>query len=183
MLDQLINLVRQNSKDAVIDNPAIPNEKNEAAVQDAGGSIFSTLQGALSRGQLNEVLAFFKGGGAGSENIVQEATGNYAQDLKNKFGLDDSNAQSVANKVVPQTMSQLASKATDPSDNSFNIQDIFNQLSGGKTGGINIQNILNKFGGGKLDSDKDGDVDFQDLQAMFTGGSGGLMDKVKGMFS
>jgi hypothetical protein len=181
MLDQLINLVRQNSQDAVIDNPAIPNEKNDAAVQEAGGSIFSTLQGALSRGQLNEVLAFFKGGSAGSENIVQEATGNYAQDLKNKFGLDDHNAQAVASKVVPQTMNQLASKATDPSDNSFNIQDIFNQLSGGKTGGINIQNILNKFGGGKLDSDRDGDVDFRDLQAMFTGG--GLMDKVKGMFS
>ena len=45
-----------------------------------------------------------------------------------------------------------------------------------------MQGMLNKFGGGKLDKDLDGDVDFQDLKSIFSGG-GGIVDKVKGMFS
>ena len=182
MLDNLINLIRGNSNDAIVNNKAIPNEKNEQAVQTAGTSIMSTLQNALSGGRLSDVLNYFKGGGSGSDEIVKEATNNYAKDLQTNVGISEAEAQETANKVVPQTMNQLASKTADPSDSSFNIQDIFNKLSGGKTGGLNIQAMLNKFGGGKLDKDADGDVDFQDLKSIFSGG-GGIMDKVKGMFN
>jgi F0F1-type ATP synthase delta subunit len=48
MFENLINLVRQNAGDAVINNPAIPNEKNEEAVETASGSIVSTLKNALA---------------------------------------------------------------------------------------------------------------------------------------
>ena len=182
MFDNLINLIRGNSDEGIINNNAIPNEKNEQAVQTAGTSIMATLQNALSRGRLNDVLSYFKSGGSASHEIVKEATSNYAKDLQTNIGLNETQAQEAANKVVPQAMNQLASKTADSSDNSFNIQDIFNKLSGGKTGGLNIQGMLNKFGAGKLDKDGDGDVDFQDLKSMFTGGAG-IMDKVKGMFS
>ena len=81
-------------------------------------------------------------------------------------------------------MSDLAKKTTDPSDNSFNIQDIFNQLSGGKTGGLNMENLLSRFGGGKLDKDGDGDVDLKDLKSMFAGGgASGFMDSAKGFLT
>ena len=177
MFQELINLARQNAGTAVINNPSIPNEKNEETVQHAGTSIMSTLQKALSGGRINEVLSFFKNGGAGSHNIVREATGNFAQDLQLNLGLNQPEAQDVASQVVPQTMNQLASKTVDPNDNSFNIQDIFNKLSGGKTGSLDIQGMLQKFGGDKLDKNGDGQVNLQDLKSMFS--NGGLMDNLK----
>ena len=182
MFDQLTNLVRQHAGNAVINNPAIPNEKNEAAVESAGSSIMDTLKNALSGGKINDVLGYFKNGGSASPEIVQEATQNYSTELQNKFGLDAGQSMEVANKVVTQTMDQLAAKTADPADNGFNIQEIFNKLSGGKTSSMNIQGMLNKFGGGKLDKDGDGDVDLNDLKSMSGGAGGGMMDKVKGMF-
>ena len=135
MFDNLINLVRQNAGDAVISNPSIPNEKNEAAVETASGSIMATLKNALAGGRLDDVLGFFKNGKQGSPQLVQEATNNYAQDLQNNLGLAPAEANKTAAALVPQTMQQLATKTADPSDKSFNIQDIFNNLSGNKTSG------------------------------------------------
>lgn len=184
MLDKLINLVRQHAGDAVINNPAIPNEKNNEAVNDAGTSIMGTLQNALASGRIKDVLGYFQHKGGDTDPIVKEATGNYAKDLQTRLGVDPGAAQDVANKVVPQTMNDLANRTADPSDNSFDIQDIFNSLSGGKTGGMDIKALLQRFGAGNLDKDGDGDVDLQDLKNMFGGSNaGGLMDKVKGMFN
>ena len=73
-------------------------------------------------------------------------------------------------------------KTADPSQTGFNIQDIFNKLTGGKTSGFNMEQAMNKFTGGKFDKDGDGDLDLQDLKSMFSGG-GGIADKVKSLFS
>ncbi|HEY9361743.1 MAG TPA: hypothetical protein VIQ00_00675, partial [Chitinophagaceae bacterium] len=108
MLENLINLVKKNAGDAVINNPSIPNEKNDVAIEDAGNSIISTLKNALSGGKINDVLGYFKNGGSGSNEIVKEATGNYAQDLQTKMGLNETEALDVANKVVPKTMNEMA---------------------------------------------------------------------------
>ena len=75
----------------------------------------------------------------------------------------------------------MVTKTNDPNDNSYNIQQIFNNLSGGQTSGFNMQALLDKLKGGKLDLDGDGDTDLQDLFSLFKGG--GLMNKVKGMFN
>jgi len=82
--------------------------------------------------------------------------------------------------VVPASMNELATKTVDPSDKSFNIQDIFSKLSGGKSDKINFQEMLNRFDGGKLDHDGDGKVDMQDVKSMFSG-EGGVVDKIKGI--
>jgi uncharacterized protein YidB (DUF937 family) len=173
MLDQLMDLVRNQAGNAVINNPKIPNEKNDDAVQTGTNSIVATLQSALAGGRLNDVLDFFKSRGSNDHSLVNEATSNYSRELQGKFGMNANEATDTASKVIPSAMGQLASRAADPNDNGFNIQDIFNQLSGGKTSGFDIQNLLSRFGAGKLDRDNDGDVDLKDLAAMFGGGGAG----------
>lgn len=182
MLDNLINLVRQHAGNDIINNPAIPNERNEEAVKETGTSIISSLQSALTGGGLSQVMDMFKNGTAGSDNpLVQQASGTLTEKLQEKFGLNLDQASGLAGNLVPNVMNQLAQKTADPNDNSFNVQDIFNQLSGGKTSGTNVQGMLNKFKSG-LDKDGDGDVDLQDLQSLVSGG-GPVMDKVKGLFN
>jgi uncharacterized protein YidB (DUF937 family) len=180
MLDNLFNLVKQEAGDAIINNPAIPNQHNEEAVQEAGNSVVDTLKNALSGGQINDVLGMFANGQANANQpVVQQATGNFMERLQNKFGLNAGQASGIANSLIPNIMNKLAQKTANPNDNSFDVQQIFNQLSGGKTSGMNVQGMLNKLKGG-FDSDHDGDVDLQDLKAVFNGG-GSVIDKLKGM--
>ncbi len=181
MLDNLINLVRENAGQAITNNPAIPNEHNDAAVQEASSSIMDTLRSSISGGNIQDVISMFSGGSAGNNNpVVQDATSNLTDRLKEKFNLDPSQAADISKQVVPNVMNQLAQKTADPADNGFNVQDIFNQLSGGKTSGMDVGGLVNKFKP-KLDGDRDGDVDLEDLKSMFTGGN--VVDKLKGLFS
>jgi len=184
MLDKLLNLIKGNSKEAVIDNPVIPNAKNNAAVESAGSSILGTLQKAIADGDVQGVLAYFKkhaiGSASGSHDpIVKKATNDYSQSLQQDLNLSEKDASTVAEKVIPASMSQLAAKTVDPNDDSFSMQDIFSKLSGGKSDKINFQQMLKNFDGGKLDHNLDGVVDAKDLKSMFTGDDG-VVSKIKG---
>ena len=184
MLEQLTNLVKQYAGDAIINNPAIPNERNDEAINETSSSIAGGLQNMLSSGGAQDILKMFSGNQSVSNSAVtNNVSGGVIENLMNKFGLDRSAANGIANKLVPNVMQNMVQKTNDPNDSSFDIQGIFNNLSGGSTSGFNIQALLNKFKGEGLDQDGDGDTDLQDLTKMVSGGGGGILDKVKGMFN
>jgi uncharacterized protein YidB (DUF937 family) len=183
MFDQLLELVKKHAGEAIVSNPAIPNEKNDDAINEASTSISSGLQGMLSQGGMKDILKMFGGLGESNSAVSKGISGGFIQNLMDKFGLDKQQAGNVADKVVPGVLDDMVKKTNDPNDKSFDIQGIFNNLSGGQTSGFNIQGLLDKVKGGKLDLDGDGDTDLQDLMSVFKGGGGrGLMDKVKGLF-
>ncbi|MGI8635843.1 MAG: hypothetical protein ACR2KZ_10610, partial [Segetibacter sp.] len=80
----------------------------------------------------------------------------------------------------PTVLKRLVQKTSDPADNSFNLQNIFNEVSSGKTNGLNVQEMMTKFKG-SMDRAGAGDVGLQDLKAFFAG-KGGVVDKIKGLF-
>jgi LysM repeat protein len=182
MIENLNNLVKENAQEAIINNSAIPNEKNEEVVKEASASIEDSLKTSLAGGNVGEVVKLFNGTPetVTSSPVTQQATGSFIEKLQSRFGVNFKEATNMANNLIPNVLKKLVNKTADPADKSFNIQDIFNQASGGKTIGMNVQAMMTKFKTG-MDKDGDGDVDFQDVKAFFAG-SGGVMDKVKGLF-
>lgn len=195
-----MDLVKQNSQEAIVNNPAVPNEQNDAVVQTASSSIMSTLQGLLSSGAGASVLNLFNQSSdadVSNHPVTQAASTNLVSTLMSKFGIGGDKASGIASMLLPMVMSKLVNKTNDSNDSSFNIQSIFNSLSGGKTGGMDIGSLVSQFGGSALDKNHDGKVDLSDLTAAFSGAGdntqqaqagttqqsgGGIMDTIAGLF-
>jgi hypothetical protein len=135
MFDNLFNLVKEHAGDAITNNPAVPNEKNEEVTHAATTSIMDTLKAQVSSGNLSHIMDMFKGGSnVSSSSISSAAHGNVITDLMSKFGMDNAQASSVASGLVPKVMESFVNKTNDPNDKSFDLQDIVKNIGG--SGGI-----------------------------------------------
>ncbi len=196
MFEQLMNLVKQNSGEAVINNPAVPNEQNEEVMSAASGSIMDTLKGMMSGGGAGSVLNLFNNQNSNADvsnhPVTQNVSSNLVSTLMSKFGIGGDKAGGIASMLIPMVMSKLVSKTNDSNDSSFDIQGIFNSLSGNKTSGMDVGSLVSNFGGNALDKNNDGKVNLADLTAAFSGnnsneneqqqGGGGIMDTLSGLF-
>ncbi len=170
MLENLINLVKENAGDAIVNNPEIPNEQNDEAIEITGHSIVDTLKNAVSGGDISQLTSLFNGDSSNTETsqLAGTAKSNVVSNLIEKLGLSPEIAQKVAQTVVPIVMAKLVGKTNNPNDSSFNIQDILGKLTGGE-GGFDIGSVLGKFNSSKTGNDKEGS-------------SGSLGDTLGGLF-
>jgi hypothetical protein len=206
MLENLLNLVKEFAGDAVVKNPDVPNEHNDAVTAEATKTVASGLQNMMAGGGLENVLSLFGGGGGQQQSggggllknpIVNMMIGHFSSKLMAKFGLGSSQANGVANNLIPNVISGLINRTNDPNNSSFDINSIIGSLTGGGAaapaqqtagggGGFDFQNILSSFtgggsggGGGLADiiSKVTGGAQQQQQQQ---GGGGGLLDMIKG---
>ncbi len=138
MLNQLLEIVKQNAEEAIIKNPEVPNAKNDQAMKLAANSLLKSLKSEAGGGNLNSVLDIFKGSGNVSGNpVINNITKNVSGELAKKLGISQAAATSIVNQLVPLVMSQLAKKTNDPNDKSIDLQSIAKTLaSKGGAGGI-----------------------------------------------
>ncbi len=177
MLDQLTQLAKQFGLESVVNNNAIPNEQNDAVIQEASGSIFSGLQKIASEGGIEQLASLFQGDAAqnASNPVVQKLTEQLTGSLGQKFGISSETASDVAGNLIPQILGSLVNKAKDPNDSSFQISDIIAAISGGGANGSSIMDAVSKYGGQfGLDQNADGKIDVSDAMAAVSGKSGGL---------
>ena len=149
MLENLINLVKDNALDAVINNPAISNAQNGEVISETANSIVSGLKDHVSAGNLGDVMGLLQGdhsvaslsSNPAISSIIQVLTTN----LESKFGLPSSVTNGIAQQLIPTVMNQLISKVKDPNDASFDIQSILSAVSGS---GIDTGSLLGSLSGG-----------------------------------
>lgn len=183
MFDQLSELVKQFGDDAVVNNPAVPNEQNDAVMNEAGSSILSGLKDMVANGNINDLSGLLSGNSAINANnpVVKQLTDKVTGNLGEKFGLSSDAAGSVAGGLIPQILGGLVNKAKDPNQPGFNMSDLVSAISGGQGGGL--MDAVSKYGGQfGLDQNNDGKVDMGDITSAVSkkGGLGGLLGKLFG---
>ncbi|GAB3181643.1 hypothetical protein [Telluribacter humicola] len=180
MLDQLFNLVQDQSQDAVVNNPAVPDKYNKDVMQSLMGSITGGMQQEVQKGNLDGVMGLLSGrtvqGNSTSmmsnpivASISQIATTNIMQ----KFGLSPAIANGIVAAVLPQVMSRMINKTSNPNDSSMDFNSILGGLMGGGSGSVNTSSAPSQGKGVNFNeigyAMADGKLDMNDLKRV--GGS------------
>lgn len=145
MIDQLIKLVQQNAGEAIVNNKAIPDKFNNAAIEEVAQQIFSGLKTQVGQGNMEQVASMFQGSSASSlaaNPMITQMISGIAANLASKFGISPQVAQSIAAGLIPQVMSKFVNKTNDPDDKDFDLQDMLRGFSGNSN--LDIGSILGK---------------------------------------
>ena len=135
MLENLLNLVKEHAGEAIINNPAIPNEKNEEAIKTATEGIMNGLKSQIASGGMESLTSLFNSGASADSPAVQAISGNVAQDLMKRFNLDSATSGKIVQMLIPVVMSKFIAKTNDQNDSSFDIKSIASSVLG-KSGGV-----------------------------------------------
>ncbi len=148
MLEQLNEIIRQFGQSAVVDNADVPNEHNDAVMQEAQSSIMNGLQGMVANGQISQLTDMLNSGGSLDQNnpAVQGMANNFLGGITEKFGISKETATKIAMSLIPMVLAQFSKKAGDPNDNSLNITDILGSLTGGGSGSGDFGSVLSNIG-------------------------------------
>lgn len=146
MFEQLLSLVKENAGNDIMNNNAIPNERNDEAVETATQSISETFQSAIQGGNVNEVMQLFNNGGGNTSSLTltQNMQGNLMEKLMQKFGLSNAQAGGIASSLIPMVLNKLTHKTNDPNDGNFDVGSVLSQFGLGN----NNKNSGDNKGGG-----------------------------------
>lgn len=159
MLEELINLVKEHAGEVINNNPAVPDQHNEAVAAEAGNSILGGLKNMISGGQAGDVLNLFSHPEQVSSNpAVQNISGTFVQNIVSKFGIDPAAASGIASGLIPGVLQHLVQKTNDTTDSGFSLENVLGHL----TDGQGVQGLLGQLGQG--------------------GGVGGVVNSLKGLF-
>ena len=170
MFEQLMQMIQQHGQQAVVENNEIPNEHNEAIMNEAQQSVTNGLKGLADSGELTQLAQDPQA--LASHPAVQSISDNFMQNIMNKFGLSQSAASGVAGSLIPQILGKVMG-GQQGATGGFDLGGLLSSLTGAGNaqpgqpsgGGImgTISNLGAKFG---LDKDGDGDVDMDDLKKL-----------------
>ncbi len=164
MLEQLLGLIQQNSQQAIVQNPAIPNEQNEDVMNTLLGSITGGLQEQAQSGNIQGLMGLLSGNnganaGAGLMNnpIVASIASNAIGAIMQKFGINSGAASGIVSSVLPGVLGGLIAKVSNSNDSSLDFNSILGGLLGGggapagQSSGFDFNQIGYALADGKLD--------------------------------
>ena len=176
MLDQILDIVKENAGDLIVNNSDIDNKFNENAISGAAESISKGLQEQLNQGNVKDVLNIFSSKTSNDGNpLIGQLTNMFGSQLGDKFGVQSDKANGIASSLIPVVIEQLVNRVNDKNNSSIDLNSILGGLSGKQ--GVDFGNLMQKFDNG--DNDGFGLDDAMDLLKGDKGGSmlGGLFGK------
>lgn len=205
MLEELLKLVQSDAQQTVVNNNDIPNDQNDAVIAEATNTVASGLRNMVAGGGLQNIISLFTGGNQqqgqqqnGSSSIlsnpiVNMMIGHFAGKLMNKFNIGGSQANNIANSLIPSVINGLINKSNDSGNGTFSLENLLNSITGGQVtqaqdSGINIGNLISQFTSGGQQS-QNGGGGLMDIVSQFTqgaqqqqqrNGGGGLLDLIQG---
>ena len=132
MLEQLTKLVEQNSGDDIVKNPEVPNEFNNAVMQDVAKQILNGLQGQASKGNMQDIMLMFQGSRSSivGNPVVSQLISSATRSLSTRFGVSPQAASQITNSLIPLVLNQFVKKTNDPDDKDFDLQDFVKKYHG-----------------------------------------------------
>jgi len=143
MLDQLIKLVEQNAGEAIVRNKEVPNQFNNAAIEEVARQMFSGMQTQVKGGDMQQFTSMFGGANMSSmanNPMVAQIISNIAGNFASKFGVSQQTASSIAGSLIPQIMNQFVNKTNDPNDRDFDLQDMLRGFTGNNK--LDVSDVL-----------------------------------------
>jgi hypothetical protein len=180
MIDQLMQMIQQSGQQTVVENTEVPNENNDAILNEAQQSITSGLQGLASTGELNTLMESTNDPQqVAAHPAVQNISNNFMGSIMEKFGISKGTAATIAASIIPMVIGKMMNKGgAQQGGGGFDLGGLLSSLTGGNAapaqqgqpqqqsgGGImdTLSNLGAKMG---LDKDGDGDVDMSDISKM-----------------
>lgn len=137
MLDNIIQLVKDEALGVIANNAEVPGDKKEAVVETTTSTIVDGLKDHFTPDNLSAITSLFSGESpAGGSDIVNSLQNSVVNALSEKVGLNRDVANSIASAVIPAIMNLFSNKANDPNDTGFNIESIIGAFGGKSSGGI-----------------------------------------------
>jgi hypothetical protein len=164
MLEQIMNKIREVGQSLVVDNTAIPNDRNEDVMHEAGTSIFSALQQRAQGGDVDGLSGLLSGDQ--EHPAVGEVQHNFLDNIRQKFGIGGRAASSVS-ALIPTVLASLLNRSSGSNGVGMGtLQGMLASLTGNGSQGTGMLSSLGtKLG---LDKDGDGDVDLKDLSGLLS---------------
>lgn len=180
MFEQLMDFVRQQTQESVVQNPEVPNEHNEAVMQEAASSVHTGIQQIYQQQGASGVKQLFQSAEEGRTDApqVQHLNNNFADNITNRLGIPKGAAMGMAMAIIPMLLRNMMHKGSGSSGGGgFDLGSILGSVlgkgngnaaaTGQKSNGGLMGNLSNIGASLGLDKDKDGDVDLNDLMGMF----------------
>ncbi|WP_447641336.1 MULTISPECIES: hypothetical protein [Chitinophagaceae] len=163
MFENILESVTQIAGQAVEQNPDVDNAHKEGIAGEAISSIKNGIEGAVASGNIGSLLGFFSNSNENAESnpVVQNISGNFLNNITEKFGLG-ANAASLSS-IIPMIFNLVKS----------HLGGATASTGGAASGDGGLGSLLNSFSG-VLDQNHDGKVDLGD--------AGGLLGSLGKMF-
>ena len=140
MIQQLLQLVRENSQELIVNNPEIPNQHND----DAMALVADTLLGGIKQMASNPSAISGLMSGATGSGLLEQVIGSAVTRMSSELGVSTSTANTVMSQLLPKVMASFGSKLADPTNSEFTVNGLLEQLTGAEIPG-ELTSMLEKF--------------------------------------